>query len=177
MKDKVQKYGLGGLLKYSPLGMSPLTVLKNRPLTPRTLLDPGGLFTDDNYRKKIKKEAAGTADQKGMRKGGKIKEAKMETKHANFMKKKGAPKKMVDEEMAEAEKYAKGGMAKVQASSPPRRWTPIKAKREREEAYWANKPSNNPAQSKYRKGGSCKVKKYAKGGGVEIRGKTRGKII
>lgn len=130
MSDKTQKYGLGGLLKYSALGMNPLSVLKNRPLTLRTALDPAGLFTDNNYRKKIKQEAARNA---GMREGGNVKKAKMEMKHANFMKKKGAPKKMVKEEMKEA--------------------------------------------AEYRKGGSCKVKKYAKGGGVEIRGKTRGKII
>lgn len=111
-----KKYGLGGFIKkYSPLGMNPANVLSKRPLTFKTLLDPAGLFTDDNYSKDYKKkkreaEMAETSETTPtMRKGGNVKKAKMEMKHAKFMKKKGAPKKMVKEEMSEAKGYAKGG--------------------------------------------------------------------
>ncbi len=31
--------------------------------------------------------------------------------------------------------------------------------------------------TKLKKGGMCKVKKYARGGGIEVRGKTRGKMV
>ena len=45
----------------------------------------------------------------GFRKGGKVKEAQMEMRHAKAMKKAGLPKSMVREEMSEAKKYARGG--------------------------------------------------------------------
>ncbi len=49
---------------------------------------------------------------KAFRKGGKVKEANMEKRHVNFMKKAGAPKKMIAEEAAEERKYAKGGVVR-----------------------------------------------------------------
>ena len=43
-----------------------------------------------------------------------MKESKaMEMRHAMAMKKAGLPKKMVKEEMAEAKKYAKGGVTRA----------------------------------------------------------------
>lgn len=82
-------------------------------------------------------------------KGGKVKEAQMEMRHAKAMKKAGLPKSMVREEMSEAKKYARGGM-------------PMK--------------DGKPAfmQKKMNMGGMAK---YARGGGIESRGKTKGTVI
>lgn len=44
----------------------------------------------------------------------------------------------------------------------------------RDSAYWADKPGGNPGM---KCGGKVKHKKMARGGGVEIRGKTRGKFV
>jgi len=83
------------------------------------------------------------------RKGGKVKESQMEMRHAKAMKKAGLPKSMVREEMSEAKKYARGGM-------------PMK--------------DGKPAfmQKKMNMGGMAK---YARGGGIESRGKTKGTVI
>lgn len=41
----------------------------------------------------------------------------------------------------------------------------------------AREQSLGTPEKKMRSGGSCGMKKYARGGGIEVRGKTRGKII
>lgn len=90
-----------------------------------------------------------TKDVSNYREGGKVKEAQMEMRHAKAMKKAGLPKSMVREEMSEAKKYARGGM-------------PMK--------------DGKPAfmQKKMNMGGMAK---YARGGGIESRGKTKGTVI
>lgn len=44
-------------------------------------------------------------------------------------------------------------------------------------AYEKAKEQSLGAPEKKRAGGMCKAKKYARGGGIEVRGKTRGRII
>jgi hypothetical protein len=82
----------------------------------------------------------------GMQKGGKVKEAQMEMRHAKAMKKAGLPKSMVREEMAEAKKYARGGGIESRGKT---KGTVIKMA-----------------------GGG-----HVRGGGCEQRGKTKGKMV
>ena len=92
-------------------------------------------------------------------KGGDMKESKeMMKKEVGFMKKAGAPKSMIKHEMAEAKgkPFAKGGgissSLKAHASAPA-----------------------SKAHAGMKSGGMTKG--YAKGGGIESRGKTKGKMI
>jgi hypothetical protein len=83
--------------------------------------------------------------------GGPVKESKaMVKKELEFMKKKGAPKSMIKHEKAEAGMEA-GGVTKKM-------------------------PTPKQMGSLGMKSGG-KVKKYAKGGGIEVRGKTKGKMV
>lgn len=83
--------------------------------------------------------------------GGAVKESKaMAKKEMAFMKKKGAPKSMIKHEKAEAGMEA-GGLKKQMP-----------------------KPDQMGSLG-MKKGG--KVKKYAKGGGIEVKGKTKGKMV
>lgn len=84
-----------------------------------------------------------------------MKESKaMVGKEIGFMKKAGAPKSMIKHEMGEA-KMAKGGIA-----------TSLKAH--------ASKPASE-AHAGLKAGGMAKG--YVKGGGIEVQGKTKGKMI
>ena len=91
---------------------------------------------------------------KKFKEGGAMKESKaMVKKEISFMKKKGAPKSMVKHEMAEAKGmkaggYAKGGMSECKTVAKKE----VKAHEKR-------------------------MHKMARGGGVEIKGKTKGKMI
>lgn len=90
-------------------------------------------------------------ESKGMKfkEGGEMKESKaMMKKEVEFMKKKGAPKAMIKHEMAEA-KMAKGGR--------------LAAKGE------------HPVQKQAKRG--AEMVKMARGGGIEVRGKTKGKML
>ena len=90
-------------------------------------------------------------ESKGMKfkEGGEMKESKaMMKKEVEFMKKKGAPKAMIKHEMAEA-KMAKGGR--------------LAAKGE------------HPVQKQSKRG--AEMVKMARGGGIEVRGKTKGKML
>jgi hypothetical protein len=84
-KAKVRKFGIGGLLE----AVHPLSVLEKRPLTFRTLLDPAGIFTDDNvsqdYKKKMaeKKEKEASASR-GYAKGGMVRGCGCATKGKKF---------------------------------------------------------------------------------------------
>jgi hypothetical protein len=99
-----------------------------------------------------------TADKgKKFREGGAMKESKaMVKKEISFMKKKGAPAAMIKHEKAEAKGMKKGGMtscstaAKKEVKSHEKRMHGMKA------------------------GGSCKG--YSKGGGIETKGKTKGRM-
>lgn len=89
-------------------------------------------------------------------KGGDMKESKaMVKKEVSFMKKAGAPKSMIKHEEAEAKAYKKGGIA-----------TSLKAH--------AAAPASK-AHAGMKSGGMAKG--YARGGGIEVRGKTKGKMI
>ena len=88
--------------------------------------------------------------------GGEMKESKeMMKKEVAFMKKKGAPKSMIKHEEAEAKAYKKGGVA-----------TSLKAH--------AALPASK-AHAGMKSGGMAKG--YARGGGIEVRGKTKGKMV
>jgi hypothetical protein len=100
-------------------------------------------------------------------KGGDMKESKaMLGKELAFMKKKGAPKSMIKHEMGEAgmKKMASGGMAMVMKDG------------KKVPAFAAD------GQGKMKHGGAAKKMNmggmgYAKGGGIESKGKTKGKMI
>ena len=91
-----------------------------------------------------------TADKgKTFKRGGEMKESKMMVKkEIEFMKKKGAPKSMVKHEMAESKGMKKGGMAECKTVA-----------------------------KKEVKSHEKRMHKMAKGGGIEIKGKTKGKMI
>lgn len=88
--------------------------------------------------------------------GGEMKESKeMMKKEVAFMKKAGAPKSMIKHEEAEAKAYKKGGVAtslKEHAALPA-----------------------SKAHAGMKSGGMAKG--YARGGGIEVRGKTKGKMV
>jgi len=139
--------------------------------------------------------------------GGTMKESKaMMKKEVSFMKKKGAPKSMVKHEEAEMEgkkmrKFAGGGYAALQAKQAAtrareaafRQANSVEARAAAQRAARAapRPPAPAPAggaaapsggmggaggnMAMMRKGGS--VKKYARGGGIESKGKTRGHIV
>jgi hypothetical protein len=94
-----------------------------------------------------------TADKgKKFKEGGAMKESKMMMKkEVAFMKKKGAPKSMIKHEMAEAKGMKKGGMAECKTV----------AKKE-------VKSHENRMHG---------VKKMCRGGGIESKGKTKGKMV
>lgn len=88
--------------------------------------------------------------------GGEMKESKaMVKKEIGFMKKAGAPKSMIKHEEAEAKGMKKGGIA-----------TSLKAH--------AAAPASK-AHAGMKSGGMAKG--YARGGGIESKGKTKGKMI
>jgi hypothetical protein len=84
------------------------------------------------------------------RKGGSVKESKaMVKKEVSFMKKKGAPASMVKHEAAEMGAMKKGGMMRAKKDIA----------------------ADQMAMAPYKKGGAM-----ARGGGIEQRGKTRGRM-
>jgi hypothetical protein len=84
-----------------------------------------------------------------MKKGGDVKESKaMVKKEISFMKKAGAPKSMIKHEKAEAKGMKKGGMAECKTIA-----------------------------KKEVKGHEKRMHNMARGGGIEIKGKTKGKMI
>jgi hypothetical protein len=98
---------------------------------------------------KVAKEYSQASKGQTFKQGGEMKESKaMMKKEVNFMKKKGAPKAMIKHEMAEA-KMNKGGR--------------LAAKGE----HSVQKQSKRGAE----------MVKMARGGGIEVRGKTKGKML
>ncbi len=121
----------------------------------------------------------------------------MMKKEIAFMKKKGAPKSMVKHEEAEAKgmrkggmacggmkKYAAGGPTSVPPSKPSKgdeKLKQLELQRKQEEMdkkmqdaakrFQRSKENDSPG---YKSGGS--IKKYAKGGGIESKGKTKGRM-
>jgi hypothetical protein len=95
-----------------------------------------------------------TADKgKKFKQGGEMKESKaMVKKEISFMKKAGAPKSMIKHEKAEAKGMKKGGMA----CSPTAMKKTAKAEVKSHEK---------------------KMHGMAKGGGIEVRGKTKGTMV
>jgi hypothetical protein len=95
-----------------------------------------------------------TADKgKKFKEGGDMKEAKaMVKKEISFMKKKDAPKSMIKHEMAEAKGMKKGGMACSPADMKKTAKTEVKSHEK-------------------------KMHGMARGGGVEIKGKTKGTMV
>jgi len=99
---------------------------------------------------KVAKEYSQASKGQTFKEGGEMKESKaMVKKEIDFMKKKGAPKSMVKHEMAEA-KMKKGGMPMVMKDG------------KKVPAFAA------------KSGG---VTKMARGGGIEVKGKTKGKML
>jgi hypothetical protein len=98
---------------------------------------------------KVAKEYSQASKGQTFKQGGEMKESKaMMKKEVDFMKKKGAPKAMIKHEMAEA-KMNKGGR--------------LAAKGE----HSVQKQSKRGAE----------MVKMARGGGIEVRGKTKGKML
>jgi hypothetical protein len=98
----------------------------------------------------VAKEYSQASKGQTFKEGGEMKESKaMVKKEIDFMKKKGAPKSMVKHEMAES-KMKKGGM-------------PMVMKDGKKVPAFAAKT-----------GGMTKM---ARGGGIEVRGKTKGKML
>jgi hypothetical protein len=98
---------------------------------------------------KVAKEYSQASKGQTFKQGGEMKESKaMMKKEVDFMKKKGAPKAMIKHEMAES-KMAKGGR--------------IASKGE----HAVQKQSKRGAE----------MVKMARGGGIEVRGKTKGKML
>jgi hypothetical protein len=86
---------------------------------------------------------------KKFKEGGDMKESKaMVKKEISFMKKAGAPKSMIKHEKAEAKGMKKGGMAECKTIA-----------------------------KKEVKGHEKRMHGMAKGGGIEIKGKTKGKMV
>ena len=110
-------------------------------------------------------------------KGGSIMDSKkMVGKEVAFMKKKGAPSSMIKHEKAEMGMKA-GGMAR--GGMPPEVIAAMRAKQAARQQPMRRPPPGGmppPAQPPMgmKKGG---VAKFAKGGGIESRGKTKGTII
>ena len=99
---------------------------------------------------KVAKEYSQASKGQSFKQGGEMKESKlMMKKEVDFMKKKGAPKAMIKHEMAEA-KMKKGGMPMVMKDG------------KKVPAFAA------------KSGGMAKM---ARGGGIEVRGKTKGKML
>lgn len=87
------------------------------------------------------------------RKGGSVKESKaMVKKEVEFFKKKGAPASMIKHEQAEMKGMRAGGMARSKKDIG----------------------ADQKMMAPYGKGGMAK---YARGGGIESRGKTRGMVV
>ena len=92
--------------------------------------------------------------------GGNMKESKaMVKKEIGFMKKAGAPKSMIKHEQAEAKGMKKGGMACSPAAMKKTAKTEVK--------------SHEKKMHGMAKGGMA----YARGGGIEVKGKTKGKMV
>ena len=92
------------------------------------------------------------------REGGAMKESKaMVKKEISFMKKKGAPAAMIKHEKAEAKGMKKGGMTSCSTAAKKE----VKSHEQRMHGMKA--------------GGSCKG--YSKGGGIETKGKTKGRMV
>ena len=90
--------------------------------------------------------------------GGEMKESKaMVKKEIGFMKKAGAPKSMIKHEKAEAKGMKKGGMAHSDIAK--------------------DKPMMKKVAAKAVKGHEKKMHGMAKGGGIEVRGKTKGTMV
>jgi hypothetical protein len=90
--------------------------------------------------------------------GGEMKESKaMVKKEIGFMKKAGAPKSMIKHEMAESKGMKKGGMAHSDIAK--------------------DKPMMKKVAATAVKGHEKKMHGMARGGGVEIKGKTKGTMI
>lgn len=102
----------------------------------------------------VGKEFSNADKSRKFAKGGDMKESKeMMKKEVGFMKKAGAPKSMIKHEMAEA-KMAKGGATSL--------------------AKHASMPASK-AHAGLKSGGMAKG--YARGGGIEIKGKTKGTMV
>jgi hypothetical protein len=94
---------------------------------------------------------------KKFKEGGEMKESKaMVKKEISFMKKKGAPKSMIKHEEAEAKGMKKGGMACSTAAM------------KKTAGLEATKIVNKHEKAMH---------KMARGGGVEIKGKTKGTMV
>lgn len=139
------------------------------------------------------------------REGGEMKESKaMMKREVAFMKKKGAPESMLKHEMAEAKGMKKGGMAGCEAVAKKEvkghekrmhgmarggilaekiRNEKSELKRvgakERDAGFEMKRVKSEMAVDKSKMGmcGGGKVKKMARGGGIEIKGKTKGTMI
>ena len=104
----------------------------------------------------------------GLNGGGMAESKAMMKKEVEFMKKKGAPKSMIKHEMAEEAAYAAGGVVKKMPSS-------------KEMGNLGMKSGGKVKSCGMKSGGMAKVRKtemvkMARGGGIEVKGKTKGRM-
>ena len=112
----------------------------------------------------VGKEFAKADKGKTFSRGGDMKESKaMVGKEMAFMKKKGAPASMMKHEKSEMMGMKKGGMKKMAAGGMPM----VMKDGKKMPAFAAD------GEGKMKKGGMA----YAKGGGIESKGKTKGTMI
>lgn len=123
-----------------------------------------------------------------MAKGGSVESKAMIKKEIGFMQKKGAPKSMIKHEKAEAKGMKCGGMAKYAtggaikkpyvptAGDINEKYAGDQEMKMRDEAT-APMPRGNGRGPLSRNGMMPKTKMYARGGGVESHGKTKGTMV
>ena len=98
---------------------------------------------------------------------------KMMDKEINFFKKKGAPASMIKHEESEAKgmKFAKGGLADVKHENRSQSGS----SRAGENTKIQKRGLTEGRELRMATGGA--VKHFAKGGGIESRGKTKGRMV
>lgn len=126
----------------------------------------------------------------GMAKGGSVESKSMMKKEVAFMKKKGAPKSMIKHEEAEAKGMKRGGMAcggmkkYAAGGSVKKPYKPTAG--DINEKAGGDQEMEMRMERGYRPGGrgplsrnamKPKAPAYARGGGVETHGKTKGTFI
>ena len=159
----------------------------------------GGCASKADAKKIAKKEVAGhEKSMHKMKKGGSItekgtgekyaskaammrhekKESKAEEMKEHGMKYGGKVKKYVGGGMPKADKSAESDYDKKLREDALQQMRDKKMMEQSGKAYdKAREQSLGAPEKKMRSGGSCGTKKYARGGGIEKKGKTKGKVI
>ena len=113
---------------------------------------------------------------KKFKEGGEMKESKeMVKKEIGFMKKAGAPKSMIKHEMSEAKGMKSGGMAECKTIAKKEVQGHEKRMHGMATGGRIASKGEHSVQTKSKRG--AEIVKMARGGGIEIKGKTKGKFI